>query len=160
MTTDDRLKALYRAATSRGTPADIDADTMAQVLQRSGWPDQDGTPLDRVAGSAIHADILRVVMELGPEAEALSRDVNTLRRPAVVPMRRPSGLRSVFAVAAGVGAAALLIAGLGQLPSPQAPVASPMGSDVILSASFETGNGDEIELAEPQPAIFNGGFDS
>lgn len=158
MTTDDRLKALYRASTAR-VPADLDADTVAQVLQRSGWPDEEGTPLDRVAASAAHADIVRLVMELGPEAEALSRDVNAARRSPVVPMRRPGALRGVFAMAAGVGAAAVLIAGLGQLPTAQAPVA-PGASDVILSASFESGTDDDVVApAEPAP-IFNGGFDS
>lgn len=160
MTSDDRLKALYRAATSRGAPADIDADTLAQVLQRSGWPDEENTPLDRVAASALHADIVRLAMELGPEAEALAREVNALRKPQAAPARHPGAARSWMALAAGVGAAALLIAGLGQLPSPQTPV-DPMGSDAILSASFENGDDGQADPAPAEPdAIFGGGFDS
>ena len=122
MTTDDRLKALYRATTTRDA-ADIDAATLASVLERSGWPDQENTPLDRVAASAVHADIVRAVMQLGPEAQALSREVNALRKPQTAPVlpRQPGVGRSWMALAAGVGAAALLIAGLGRLPSPQEP---------------------------------------
>lgn len=160
MSTDDRLKALYRAATARGTPAaPVQDDDIAQALQRAGWPDEDGTPLDRIAGSAAHADILRTVLQLGPEAQALSRDIDAARRPVVVPMRRPGAMRSVMALAAGVGAAALLIAGLGQLPVPEAPLA-PSGSDVILSASFESDGHDRMPSEPDANAIFNGGFDS
>lgn len=157
MNTDDRLKALYRASRP-GAPADVDADVLAEVLQRSGWPDEEGTPLDRIAASPAHADILRAVMALGPDAEALSRDVAALRRPQVVPLRRPGALRSAMALAAGVGAAALLIAGLGRLPSPQAPLA-PAASEVILSASFETPD-EGPGLPGEAEGIFGGGFDS
>lgn len=157
MNTDDRLKALYRAsAQDAGRVQDGDLEA---VIGRSGWPDEDDTPLDRIAGSAAHADILRVVMALEDDARELSREVAALRRPQVVPMRRPAAAKSVFALAAGVGAAALLIAGLGRLPTAEQPLAPIDASDIILSASFD---GPEMEgqgLEEADP-IFSGDFDS
>lgn len=161
MTTDDRLKALYRASTRRDTDAVSDAD-IEQVLSRSGWPDEENTPLDRIADSAVHADILRVVMELGPEAEAFSRDVAALRAPRVVPARRPSASRNWMALAAGVGTAAVLVAGLGGLVGPGSQSPLPTDSDpVLFYASFESGPGDAsgTTAREPEP-IFQGDFDS
>ena len=159
MISDDRLKALYRASTSRAPDAVSDAD-IEQVLGRAGWPDEENTPLDRIADSALHADVLRMVMELGPEAEALSREVAALRKPQAVPARRPAA-RGWMALAAGMGAAALLIAGLGQLPGPEQETL-PGGSDVILSASFDEADAGSQPSPAPQApqAIFQGDFDS
>ena len=155
---DDRLKALYRAAAARGA-ASVREDDVTQALGRSGWPDEEGQPLDRIAGSTAHADILRTVMALGPDAEALAREVAAARRPQVA--RHPSRRQSWAALAAGVGAAAVLIAGLGQLQKPGAePGPAPAPGDSILSASFEGGP----EAMDPAPqapdAIFGGDFDS
>ena len=156
MTPDDRLKALYRAS-ARGAGRVRDGDVEA-ALGRSGWPDEEDTALDRIAGSAPHADVLRAVMALEDDARALSRDLAALRQPARVATRVPGAARAGFALAAGVGAAALLIAGLGRLPSPQAPI-GPASSDVILSASFDGPDASGPGPQEPQ-AIFGGGFDS
>jgi hypothetical protein len=158
MTPDDRLKALYRASIPRDSADVSDAD-IEQALSRSGWPDEDDTALDRIAGSALHADVLRMVMELGPDAEALSRDLAALRKPRMAPPRRPGVGRSWAALAAGVGTAAVLIAGLGTLdkPGPSGPPSGPQ--DVILSASFDGPGEHDPAPQAPQP-IFNGGFDS
>ena len=156
---DDRLKALYRASLPRESAAVTDAD-IDQVLGRSGWPDEEDTALDRIAASPLHADVLRLVMELGPDAEELSRDLAALRKPQVVPMRRPAAARSWAALAAGVGTAAVLIAGLGSLPRPEQPGTLPGQSEVILSASFD-GPADNGSATPHEPeAIFNGDFDS
>ena len=156
MTTDDRLKALYRAS-SRGAGRVHEGDVEA-ALGRSGWPDEENTPLDRIAASAAHADVLRVVMALEDDAKELSRAVSALLQPARSQLRRPGAARTGFALAAGVGAAALLIAGLGRLPSPPSQEAA-MGSEVILSASFD-GPGDSDSSPQEPQAIFGGGFDS
>jgi hypothetical protein len=159
MSTDDRLKALYRASTRRAADA-VPGQDIEQAIGRSGWPDEENTPLDRIAGSALHADILRVVMELGPEAEALSRDVAKLRQPQAAPARRPGAARGWMALAAGMGTAAVLIAGMGSLSRPDQANPLPMGSDVILSASFESGPADTGSALQEPEAIFQGDFDS
>jgi len=158
MTTDDRLKALYRASLPRDSGAVSEAD-IEQVLARSGWPDEEDTALDRIAASPLHADVLKLVMALGPDAEALSRELSALRKPQVAPARRPGRLRSWTALAAGVGSAAVLIAGLGSLQKGPPSAVAPAGSEVILSASFDEPAEDGNAPQQPA-AIFNGDFDS
>jgi hypothetical protein len=111
-----------------------------------------------VAASPLHADIVRIVMGLGPEAEALSRELNALRRPQALPARRPGAARRWMALAAGVGTAAVLVAGLGRLPSRHQAI-GPVGSEAILSASFESDGMADAMPGQPED-IFGGGFDS
>ena len=158
MSPDDRLKALYRASLPRDSGAVSEAD-IEQVLTRSGWPDEDDTPLDRLAASPLHADVLKLVMELGPEAEALSRDLAALRKPQVKAPRRRALGRPWAARAAGVGSVAVLVAGVGSLQKPGQSAAVPAQSDVILSASFD-GPAEEGPAPQEPAAIFNGDFDS
>lgn len=157
---DADLKALYRRMT-RDLRADFDADTVAEPLARSGYPDVEATPLDRVATSAAHADLLRVAQSLSSDAAALSREVAALRAP-----RRVGMARGWLALAAGVGSAAILIAALrpdhASMPvAVEAPAAAESGE--IFSMSFESAvsdpavEGDELDEAAP---IFNADFDS
>jgi hypothetical protein len=152
---DARLKSLYRRlAATRSDATGIDADEIVAVLSRAGYPDQEGTPLDRLAGSNAHADIARIALALAPDAAALSHELARARAPRrLVPARR------WLALAAGVGTVAILVAGLRGGPMPTAPTQQPLGSDVILSGSFEIAPGAEMELDEAAP-IFRGDFDS
>ncbi len=159
MNTDDRLKALYRQSTSQATDDNIDADLLMQALQRSGWPDEEGTPIDRIANSALHADLLRLVMELGPEAQALSRDVAALRGPSVR-QARPSAARGWLALAAGVGAAAVLMLGLFTPHGQESMPVLPAGSESILSASFESAPAETAAEIDEAAPIFRADFDS
>jgi hypothetical protein len=103
---DADLKSLYRRMT-RNPAAGVDADEMHDALSRSGAADIEGTPLDRIAASAAHADLLRAALALAPDATMLSREVAALRAP-----RRVGPARGWLALAAGVGSAAILIAAL------------------------------------------------
>ncbi len=153
---DARLKSLYRRMTaSQDARSDVAAEDFAEVLSCSGYPDVEGTPLDRIAASASHADLLRVALAVAPDAGALSREVIAARAP-----RRMSHARGWLSLAAGVGAAAVLIAGLRSGPQPVGISAdSTDAPEVILSVSFDSPEPESIELDEPAP-IFEGGFDS
>lgn len=156
---DIRLQSLYRRLTApRAEVGAIEADAIVEALQRHGHPDEEGTVLDRIAGSAAEADVLRVALALTPDAQALSQEVAALRsasRQSRAPARR------WLAVAASVGAVAVLFAMLRVGPHPmQAPVpaASPP-SDDIFSVSFESPAGERVEMETDTP-IFRADFDS
>src|SRR5688500_8112673 len=104
MTDDASLQALYRRLAARSAGKAPEADDLAAALTRAGWPDEEGTPLDRIAASPAHADVLRAALALGPEAQALSRDIALLRAPRRVAARN----RRWLALAAALGAVALM----------------------------------------------------
>lgn len=167
---DERLQSLYRRLTA--SPADasaIDGDVIADALQHHGYPDTEGTPLDRIAASADHAEILRVALALAPEASALSREVAALRRPQ---RHTSTPARRWLALAAGVGGLAVVFAMLRGGPQPSLTPVVTLPSDTILSVSFESAPSESIlsvsfesapkegdGMGEASP-IFHGGFDS
>lgn len=154
---DARLKALYRQHTTRNPVAD--ADDIGAVLGRHGFPDEEDTALDRIAASAAASDALRLTMALAQDAQALSRDVAALRRPTVVALPR---LRRGLAIAAGVGALAVLFATLHGGGQPGALGDALPASQSIMSGSFEPGprsNEARVDIEEAAP-IFRGDFDS
>lgn len=156
-----RIKSLYRRHTEANRA--LDADALQEALGRHGFPDEEGTALDCIAASAVQADVLRLVMELGPDAEQFSRDVAALRKPK---HRALPFLRGGFAVAAGVGALAVLFSLMqhgpmrGGYPA-GADTAMPV-SQSIMSGSFEQGSAAQQERVDLQDAapIFSGDFDS
>lgn len=166
---DARLKALYRRLSA---PADatLGTDELVGVLSRTADPERDGTPLDRIAASAVHADLLRTALQLEDEAAGLSRDVARLQAAV-----RPAPARRWLAVAAGVGAAALLVVALrpGAPPAPGLADGTDRAADeTILAVSFEAAAQDTILAgsfeSQPGPAaasaandvIFDADFDS
>jgi hypothetical protein len=164
---DEQLKSLYRRLAGRHD-ASLSADELAEAISRSGYPDEEGTVLDRIARSQGHADVLRVAMQLGDDATQLSRDVVALRTPV-----RRTPTRAWLALAAGVGAAAVVAVALRPGTSPAPMTTNAAGADApILSASFEAASRDSIWVAsfetdaerEAAPseaqAIFDGDFDS
>lgn len=154
---DNRLKALYRQHTA--TARELDVDAMHDALGRHGYPDVEGTPVDRIAASALQSDVMRLVMELGPDAEALSRDVAALRRPQ---RAAPVLVRRTLALAAGVGGIAVVFAMLHGAGQPGAESFQSPHHGSIMSGSFEKGmqsQQDRIEIQEAAP-IFKGDFDS
>lgn len=157
---ESRIKALYRQHTAAAR--ELDADALQDVLGRHGYPDVEGTPLDRIAASSLQADVLKLVMELGPDAQQLSRDVAALRRPKQ--HAGSSFVRRTLALAAGVGALAVLFSTLqggGGHPG-AAGVSMPDSTQSIMSGSFEPGAESHQERIDIQSAapIFKGDFDS
>jgi hypothetical protein len=152
-----RIKSLYRRHTE--TDRALDADALQEAISRHGFPDEEGTAIDHIAASALQSDVLRLVMELGPDAEAFSRDVAALRKPK---HRALPFLRRGSAVAAGVGALAVLFSVMQGGGNPGA-IDDPMPvSQSIMSGSFEHGSGsrqNRVDLEEAAP-IFKGDFDS
>lgn len=153
MTDDAKLQALYRRLAARAADNVPEADDLAAALNRAGWPDEEGTPLDRIAASPAHADVLRAALALAPEAEALSREIAVLRAPRRVAARN----RRWVALAAALGAVALMTSGLrDSVPTPAAP--HTMDSESLLSASFES-NGEEAPESDDE-VLFSADFDS
>lgn len=159
---ESRIKALYRQHTDAARA--LDADALQDVLGRHGYPDVDDTPIDRIAASSLQSDVLRIAVALGPDAQQLSRDIAALRRQAPRPHRSAAPfLRRTLALAAGVGALAVLFSTLhgGSHPG-AAGIALPDSTQSIMSGSFEPGmpsQQDRIEIEAAGP-IFRGDFDS
>ena len=152
-----RIKSLYRRHTE--TDRALDADALQEAISRHGFPDEEGTAIDHIAASALQSDVLRLVMELGPDAEAFSRDVAALRKPK---HRALPFLRRGFAVAAGVGALAVLFSVMQGGGHPGAVGDAMPVSQSIMSGSFERGAESvqaEVEIQHAAP-IFRGDFDS
>jgi hypothetical protein len=153
---DARLKSLYRQLTADAPRDGIAVADMLEPLSRSGYPDVEGTPLDRIAASAAHADVLRAAMMLDADSTALAHELAALRAP-----RRAPAARRWLALAAGVGAAAILVVGLRPGTPPVEVSDADMDSATILSVSFDSPPPPENQ-AQPRDAapIFSGGFDS
>ena len=151
-----RIKSLYRRHTE--AQHTLDDAVMHEALGRHGFPDVEDTAIDRIAGSAVQSDVMRLVMALGPDAELLSREVAALRRPKPAQQFVRRGL----ALAAGVGALAILASAIhgGSQPGGLGHALPDTGS--IMSGSFEPGmesHQERIELKAAAP-IFKGDFDS
>ena len=151
-----RIKDLYRRhAQATALP---DADDIIEMLARHGASADEGAALDRVASSAAGTDIARVVAALGPDIQALAGAMGSARRPQVSRLR--TVMRRGFALAAGVGAFAVLFALVprpGQ--TPDAPAVSAHEPDsVIMSVSFEPI--EQPRAGSHEAAIFKGNFDS
>ena len=159
------IRALYRRHTqARDTVLDAQAaDDIAATLSRHGWPADEATPLDRVAASATASDIARIAAALGPDIDALAKEVTAARAPQRNPVQR--FVRRGFALAAGIGAFAVLFS---LLPGPQqAPGAMDQAlhdpGSVIMAVSFEpaeSATSGERASRAGSDAIFKGNFDS
>lgn len=154
-----RIKALYRRHSRRPAPLqDGAADDICRVLQRTDWPAEQETALDRVAGSALEADIARLVAGLDQDISTLSREIEAVRKPR----QRPIGqrlARSGLALAAGVGAIAL---GLSLFQGAQQSLPATAGdADIIMALSFEEAEPiAAAQTTETDGLIFGGDFDS
>ncbi len=159
------IKALYRQHTqTRGAVLDAQAaEDIAATLSQHGWSADEVAPLDRVASSAAASDIARIVAALGPDIDALARDVQHVRAPRHGTVSR--FVRRGFALAAGIGAFAVVFS---LLPSPrQAPGAIDHSAhdpgSVIMAVSFEGAEdaspGERASRAGTE-TIFQGNFDS
>ncbi|MCX7556348.1 hypothetical protein OS187_05865 [Xanthomonadaceae bacterium JHOS43] len=159
---ESQIKALYRHHTQMQTLTDQSGDDIAAALSQHSWPVEETTALDRVAASATASDIARIVAALGPDIEALTKDIRQTRSPRHTPLQR--FVRRGFALAAGIGAFAVLFS---LLPGPQQtpgateqPLHDP--ANVIMAMSFE---GTETIAAGEHASrtgesIFRGNFDS
>ncbi len=151
-----RIKALYRRHTLAAAPLP-EADDIAHMLSHHGAPADEVTALDRVAANGVASDIARLVAGLGPDIDALAGDLRQTRRTSS-PLRRFA--RRGFALAAGVGAFAVLFA-LMPRPGEVAPAAPlPEADSIIMSMSFEPGEASRALDNSTETAIFKGNFDS
>ncbi len=152
---DDALRTAYRALTARaGTTV---PEGLATLAEGRSLGDGRDAALGEIAGSARNADLLRAVLALAPDAEALSRDVARLRRPSQA--TAPRRLRWL-ALAACLALASFSVALLRTSPvdagGDPPTLAAPAADTAIMSASFE---GDAV-VARDDARIFSSDFDS
>lgn len=142
--TEQRLRELYRQSVAAGTEPADDANVVA-ALTGSGSASEREIGLDRLAAMPGGPALARIAMALAPESERLSSEL-AARRGRVLRSRWPAAV----ALAAGLGAVAVLTIGVQREPAPL-----DTGSDRILASSFES----DAPAAE-SPRIFSGDFDS
>ena len=112
-----------------------------------------------MAADARAAVLARVVMGLREDAEALERGVAAQRRP-----QRFSGARLRWAMAASLGAMAVLFGALQLNPSASSDTdaVGTTRAEQILTSSFESTGADSPATADSElsTAVFSAGFDS
>ncbi len=155
------LSHIYRNGTRRAQTDSLDADAILWLAEGSGTDAQ----LDRVAGSALHADLIHFARDLENESVALSASVEGLLRAdsaahrRAIPSRRTASGRRGWRVASAVAAslvAAVVFWNAGRM-QPHPSVETAATSDRIFG-SFE-----ERQLAQQAARadhIFNGAFHS
>jgi hypothetical protein len=170
----ERLQALYRQAT-RGLPNDADrrlgSDELLALARGESLGARHESALQGIADSSDQALVLRLLSDTRSLSEALSRQVNVLRRPSlgdqVRAWWRSAGMPPVFA-SAGIALMAVLgFQFLGSAPLPtdltaQSPLATPIETP-LFNGAFEAGDqlfAASLEGAERSDAVFGGDFDS
>jgi hypothetical protein len=156
------LSHIYRNGTRNAAADALDAEAIAWLAGGSATDEQ----LDRVAGSALHADLIHFARDLETESAALSESVTGLLRAdgaahrRANPLRRSAngrrGWRIASAIAASfVAAVAFWSAGRMQPQQSASVNASTAMTDHIFNAL------DERALAQQSARpdrIFNGAF--
>lgn len=155
-----RLKALYRRHSARATPLDDGAvDDICHMLQGVGGLDERETALDRVADSALQADIARVAAGLDQDIAALSREIDAVRQP----QRRPILQRLVgsgLALAASVAAIALTLSLFQGAQTPHVPAGREITNIAALSFEDDSSLAASPVIETAETVIFGGDFDS
>jgi len=158
------LSHIYRNGTRNAAADALDAEAIAWLAGGSATDAQ----LDRIASSALHADLIHFARDLENESLTLSESVNGLLRAdgaahrRANPMRRSANGRRGWRIASAIAAsfvAAVMFWNAGKLqPHPSAPAGKvTVASDRIFNAL------DDRELAQHSQRpdrIFNGAFHS
>ena len=158
------LSHIYRNGTRNAAADALDAEAIAWLAGGSATDAQ----LDRVASSALHADLIHFARDLETESMTLSESVNGLLRAdgamhrRANPVRRSANGRRGWRIASAIAAsfvAAVVMWNMGRMqphPSAQGDTAT-LASDRIFNAL------DDQELAQQSQRpdqIFNGAFHS
>ena len=158
------LSHIYRTGTRHAAAEALDAEAIAWLAGGSASDQQ----LNRIAGSALHADLIHFARDLENESVALSESVTGLLRADSVahrranPMRRTANGRRGWRIASAIAAsfvAAVVFWNAGRMQShPSVAVnTNSASSDRIFSGL------DDRELAQQSARpdrIFNGAFHS
>lgn len=157
------LSHIYRSGTRNAAADALDAEAIAWLAGGSATDAQ----LDRIASSALHADLIHFARDLENESITLSESVNGLLRAdgavhrRANPVRRSANGRRGWRIASAIAAsfvAAVVFWNAGKTQSHHsAPVNSSAMSDHIFTAL------DEREYAQQSSRpdqIFNGAFRS
>jgi len=148
--TEQTLRDLNRQAGSVPLPADAEAALAAVLLDGDEASREAG--LDQLASLPAGPALARVLASMAPDARMLEADIARLRRS------RRRAWPALVAMAAGIGAAAVLVVGLREAPVEPVQTAAQPEQQKILVASFE-GEAPSVPAAS-DGQIFNGGFDS
>jgi anti-sigma-K factor RskA len=159
--TKPNLSDIYRNGTRRAETDSLDADAILWLADGSATDAQ----LDRVAASALHADLIHFARDLENESVALSASVEGLLRAdsaahrRAMPARRMANGRRGWRIASAIAAsfvAAVVFWNAGRMQPRQST--QTMASSDRIFAGFE-----ERQLAQQQTRedrIFNGAFHS
>jgi hypothetical protein len=155
--TKSNLSDIYRNGTRRSHAEALDADMIAWLADGSATDEQ----LDRIAGSALHADLIHFARDLESESAALSDSVAGLLRAdgaahrRATPVRRSANGRRGWRVAAAM--AASFVAAVVFWNSGRMHQAAPtrVASDHIFSALSD---GELAQQRARPDRIFNGAF--
>ena len=154
------LSHIYRTGTRHAAAEALDAEAIAWLAGGSASDEQ----LDRIAGSALHADLIHFARDLENESVALSESVTGLLRADSAahrranPMRRTANGRRGWRIASAIAAsfvAAVVFWNAGRMQPHSSTPASAAASDRIFSGL------DDRELAQQSARpdrIFNGAF--
>ena len=154
------LSHIYRTGTRHAAAETLDAEAIAWLAGGSASDEQ----LDRIAGSALHADLIHFARDLENESVALSESVTGLLRADSAahrranPMRRTANGRRGWRIASAIAAsfvAAVVFWNAGRMQTHSSAPASAAASDRIFSGL------DDRELAQQSARpdrIFNGAF--
>ena len=155
------LSHIYRNGTRNAAADALDVEAIAWLAGGSATDAQ----LDRIAGSALHADLIHFARDLENESIELSESVSGLLRADGVahrranPLRRSANGRRGWRIASAIAAsfvAAVVFWNAGKMqPHPSAPTNTSAAADRIFNAL------DDHELAQQSARpdqIFNGAF--
>lgn len=158
------LSHIYRSGTRNAAADALDAEAIAWLAGGSATDAQ----LDRIASSALHADLIHFARDLETESITLSESVNGLLRADSAahrranPMRRSASGRRGWRVASAIAAsfvAAVVFWNAGRMQSHQSAPAGEMAaaSDHIFNALDDRGLAQQSVRPDQ---IFNGAFHS
>ncbi len=153
------LSHIYRNGTRNAAADKLDVEAIAWLAGGSATDAQ----LDRVASSALHADLIHFARDLENESVALSASVGGLLRADGVahrrsnPVRRSANGRRGWRIASAIAAsfvAAVVFWNVGKMQSHQSAPATMAMSDRIFTALEDRG----LAQQSAPDQIFNGAF--
>jgi len=156
------LSHIYRNGTRNAAADALDAEAIAWLAGGSATDAQ----LDRIASSALHADLIHFARDLENESIVLSESVNGLLRAEGAvhrranPMRRSANGRRGWRIASAIAAsfvAAVVFWNAGKMEPHQSAPVNTATADHIFTAFDERGFAQQS--AQPD-RIFNGAFHS
>jgi hypothetical protein len=158
------LSHIYRNGTRNAAADALDAEAIAWLAGGSATDAQ----LDRIASSALHADLIHFARDLESESITLSESVNGLLRAdgaahrRANPLRRSANGRRAWRIASAVAASFVTVVVFWNTGRMHTPSSAPMANgSVAADHIFNALDDHELAQQSARPdRIFNGAFHS